>query len=97
MGNMRGAAYCACAPSPLVGEGGKGGWPQTHAQAAPPFLSLPLKGGGMLEHDQVKSNHALRHARACPGHPRLNASARTKTWMAGTSPAMTNRRFSLKR
>src|SRR5207247_923584 len=25
-----------------------------------------------------------RHARACPGHPRL------KTWMAGTSPAMTN-------
>jgi len=28
-----------------------------------------------------------RHARACPGHPRLETE--TKTWMAGTSPAMT--------
>jgi hypothetical protein len=37
-----------------------------------------------LEHVPIKSNHALRHARACRGHPRLNASARTKAWMAGT-------------
>jgi hypothetical protein len=31
----------------------------------------------------------LRHARACPGHPRLQGCAANKTWMAGTSPAMT--------
>jgi cobyrinic acid a,c-diamide synthase len=31
-----------------------------------------------------------RHARACPGHPRLHGAAETKTWMAGTSPAMTD-------
>jgi hypothetical protein len=31
----------------------------------------------------------LRHARACRGHPRLLGVARRKTWMAGTSPAMT--------
>src|SRR5580693_3025583 len=30
-----------------------------------------------------------RHARPCAGHPRLSASAKSKTWMAGTSPAMT--------
>jgi hypothetical protein len=30
-----------------------------------------------------------RHARACPGHPRLYDLAWIKTWMAGTSPAMT--------
>src|SRR5260370_18041844 len=30
-----------------------------------------------------------RHARACPGHPRLNILTARKTWMAGTSPAMT--------
>src|SRR5882762_4650516 len=29
----------------------------------------------LLAHDHVESNHALRHARAWPGHPRLNASA----------------------
>src|SRR5580704_4908292 len=29
------------------------------------------------------------HARACPGHPRLCGKALSKTWMAGTSPAMT--------
>src|SRR5690242_15903301 len=32
-----------------------------------------------------------RHARACRGHPRLHALRRCKTWMAGTSPAMTPR------
>jgi hypothetical protein len=31
-----------------------------------------------------------RHARPCAGHPRLSCnSATSKTWMAGTSPAMT--------
>src|SRR4051812_2641204 len=30
-----------------------------------------------------------RHARACPGHPRLAAPAEEKTWMAGTSGAKT--------
>src|SRR4051794_37112012 len=32
---------------------------------------------------------ALRHARACPGHPRLHSLTAAKTWMAGSSPAMT--------
>ena len=32
----------------------------------------------------------LRHGRACPGHPRLTCDAPpSKTWVAGTSPAMT--------
>jgi len=31
----------------------------------------------------------VRHARACPGHPRLGGTSARKTWMAGTSPAMT--------
>src|SRR5207237_1049212 len=31
----------------------------------------------------------VRHARACPGHPRLGRRRGRKTWMAGTSPAMT--------
>ena len=31
----------------------------------------------------------VRHARACPGHPRLGFIRARKTWMAGTSPAMT--------
>src|SRR5207237_6264367 len=30
-----------------------------------------------------------RHARPCAGHPRLSSSRESKTWMAGTSPAMT--------
>ena len=34
-----------------------------------------------------------RHARACPGHPRLNVLVERKTWMAGTSPAMTPSRI----
>jgi hypothetical protein len=32
---------------------------------------------------------ADRHGRACRGHPRLHSTRRSKTWMAGTSPAMT--------
>src|SRR5882757_245601 len=31
----------------------------------------------------------IRHARACPGHPRSKFQTRRRTWMAGTSPAMT--------
>jgi hypothetical protein len=30
-----------------------------------------------------------RHARPCAGHPRLVLLDAPKTWMAGTSPAMT--------
>src|ERR1700730_9629210 len=32
---------------------------------------------------------AARHARARPGHPRLLSLNASKTWMAGTGPAMT--------
>jgi hypothetical protein len=32
-----------------------------------------------------------RHARACRGHPRFHSRAARKTWMAGTSPAMTKK------
>jgi hypothetical protein len=31
-----------------------------------------------------------RHARPCAGHPRLFSRKASKSWMAGTSPAMTN-------
>jgi hypothetical protein len=31
-----------------------------------------------------------RHARPCAGHPRLSPQQQSKTWMAGTSPAMTH-------
>src|SRR5690606_38706389 len=30
-----------------------------------------------------------RHARPCAGHPRLSIVATSKTWMAGSRPAMT--------
>src|SRR5581483_2668417 len=33
----------------------------------------------------------LRHARPCAGHPRLCFKDSRKTWMAGTSPAMTKK------
>ena len=35
----------------------------------------------------------LRHARACPGHPRSFPPRSPWTWMAGTSPAMTRSAF----
>src|SRR5262249_7938869 len=40
-------------------------------------------------------NYSLeRHARACRGHPRLSCGlSAKKTWMAGTSPAMTPNRW----
>src|SRR5882672_6349142 len=43
----------------------------------------------MIRGLSLAANDPRRHARARRGHPRLNASARTKAWMAGTSPAMT--------
>src|SRR5947209_20635126 len=33
----------------------------------------------------------IRHARPCAAHPRLASLGAAKTWMAGTSPAMTAR------
>jgi hypothetical protein len=38
----------------------------------------------------------IRHARPCAGHPRLAGAAARKTWMAGTSPAMTKKRVIFK-
>jgi hypothetical protein len=48
-------------------------------------------GKTALEHfcDMVQFAYR-RHARACRGHPRLSCGhSASKTWMAGTSPAMT--------
>jgi len=43
----------------------------------------------MPGHSRLKNGVAS--ARLCAGHPRLEVLARSKTWMAGTSPAMTSR------
>src|SRR5205085_9864459 len=40
----------------------------------------------------IRLRHIVRHARACPGQPRPCSLAARKTWMAGTSPAMTEER-----
>jgi valyl-tRNA synthetase len=39
------AVTALSSPSPLVGDGGEGGKPQTPAQDVPPSLSLPHRGG----------------------------------------------------
>ncbi len=52
-----GGGALTLAPSPLVGEGWGGGWPHMHEQAAPPSLSLPLKGGG---NDRAATRNAGR-------------------------------------
>src|SRR5215467_6477494 len=54
------------------------------------------KGAGTALYQYARLS--TRHARACRGHPRLKSGARPKTWMAGTSPAMTwrVRRFQCK-
>ena len=44
---------------------------------------VPLRGPGMTGWDLT------RHARPRAGHPRLGGATAPKTWMAGTSPAMT--------
>src|SRR5437879_2979774 len=41
------------------------------------------------ESKAVQRTHHARHARTCAGHPCLESLNRNKTWMAGTSPAMT--------
>src|SRR5438045_1115207 len=41
------------------------------------------------EINKIRLWHIARHGRACPGHPRPCSLAARKTWMAGTSPAMT--------
>ncbi len=51
------------------------------------FRSETLPG---LKQDDIRSN---RHARACRGHPRLKSRVESKTWMAGTSPAMTQESY----
>src|SRR6476661_1700866 len=35
---------------------------------------------------------SYRHGRPCAGHPRLRRPTQSKTWMAGPSPAMTDKR-----
>src|SRR6185437_11126846 len=42
---------------------------------------------------ELNSKKIARHARPRAGHPRLNNRAISKTWMAGTSPAMTEKRL----
>src|SRR5260221_8159591 len=39
-----------------------------------------------------RAKDGVGSARLCPGHPRLMTAAARKTWMAGTSPAMTEKR-----
>ena len=41
---------------------------------------------------RANPSYRARYARACRGHPRLTFAGAKKTWMAGTSPAMTKRR-----
>jgi|SRR3984885_6500352 hypothetical protein len=41
---------------------------------------------------RVGRSSSARHARPCAGHPRLYCLKSRKTWMAGTSPAMTKKR-----
>src|SRR5882724_10913534 len=55
-----------------------------------------LSAGGKVAFGgrKVAPGPLLRHARACPGHPRLTSLKAPKTWMAGTSPAMTEHRGS---
>src|SRR5213080_2896873 len=43
----------------------------------------PISRGSLMAYPQFP-----RDARACPGHPRILTTS-CKTWMAGTSPAMT--------
>ena len=48
--------------------------------------------GGPVEKWEPKKKVAaqlVRHARACPGHATSFGGSKTRTWMAGTSPAMT--------
>src|SRR5215212_569652 len=44
-------------------------------------------------HDRERTGHYLqrRHHRACPGDPRSDFVTARKAWMAGTSPAITEK------
>jgi hypothetical protein len=46
--------------------------------------------------DRVDTFSKARHARPCAGHPRLDFTEARKTWMAGSSPAMTKRATALR-
>src|SRR6476619_2497295 len=54
---------------------------------------LLLVLAGLRDDDTANSSRVrkkvARHVRACSGHPRLHGGPAGKTWMAGTSPAMT--------
>jgi hypothetical protein len=48
-----------------------------------------LSGMNFFVSSMLDMTHSSRHARACPGHPRLSGRQNAKTRMAGSSPAMT--------
>ena len=50
--------------------------------------------GGFTRSDNLRE-HRSSSGRACPGHPRLKAVQRSKTWMPGTRPGMTKERPAL--
>jgi hypothetical protein len=41
--------------------------------------------------NETERCNETRHARPCAGYPRLGFTQARKTWMAGTSPAMTKK------
>src|SRR5208282_4801661 len=72
-----------------------------YGDSAQPFMVLPTKSCRQKSFAAFaarsvsvlyqRSQILTRHARARRGHPRLKARVESKTWMAGTSPAMTTR------
>jgi len=56
---------------------------------SPHTRHAPQDDAKLLRVSNVKKIVSIRHARACPGHPRLSTSPASKTWMAGMNPAMT--------
>src|SRR6266516_1261361 len=44
-----------------------------------------------MTREMAAVENQLRHARTCSGHPRHGCFTSRKTWMARTSPAMTDR------
>ena len=64
------------------------GLPPNVAISAGPHGAMRAGGAGGSCRDITS-----RHARACPGHPRLKGLAGSKARMAGTSPAMTTKKI----
>src|SRR4029079_13859210 len=69
-------------------------------RARPPEAGRKGEAGGRvicgrLAQRRIGNTAFQRHARACRGHPRLTVAPRSKTWMAGTKPAMTEKRRSI--